>query len=94
MPHREAVAAAEPVRGVHPMIGAVQKGAVGGHVVQPIAPVLVANLAMLAGNVPGRVRERPIEMRVAPDVDAALAGNAKADRPTVRQGGFIDQLER
>ncbi len=91
--YRETVAVAEPVRRGHPMVGAVQEGAVGGDVVQPIASVLVADLAMLAGNVPGRVRQGPIEMRVAPDVDAALADDAKADRPAIRQGGFVDQLK-
>ena len=31
----------------------------------------VPDLAMLAGDIPGRIRQRPIEMLIAPDVDAA-----------------------
>ena len=91
--HRESVAAAEPMGLGHPMVGPVQKGAVGGDIVQPVAPVLIAYLAMLAGNVPGRVRQGPIEMRIASDVDAALAADVTANRSTIRQGGFVDQLK-
>ena len=73
MPDAKPVAIAKPVRRVHPMVGPVQEGAVGGNVVQPVPAVLIADLAMLAGNVAGRVGQGPIEMRVAPDVDATLA---------------------
>ena len=93
MPDRKPIAVTKPMRCAHPMVGTVQEGAVGGYVVQPVTSVLVANFAMLAGNVAGRIGQGPIEMCSAPDVDAALATNATTDWPTIRQGGLVDQLK-
>ena len=56
----EPVAVAKPVRRTHPMVGTVQEDAVGGNVVQPVAAVMPAYLAVLAGNKAARVRQGPV----------------------------------
>lgn len=83
----------QAVRLRHAVAGAVQECAIRGHVMQPIAAVLITDLAMLAGNVTGRIRQRPIEVGRAADVDAPLAADLNADGPAVRQGALVDELK-
>ena len=87
---RETISVTELVRRSHALLGAVQEGAVGGNIMEPIAAVAIPNFTVLAGDVAGRIRQRPIEMRASPDVDAALAADMIADGAAIRQGCFVD----
>ena len=51
---------------------------------QPITAVAEADFAMLARNMPARVGQRPVEMRIAPDIEAASL-DFNAQRPPVGQ---------
>jgi hypothetical protein len=63
---------------------------------QPIGAFAIADFGMLAGYVPGWIRQGPIEVGVSSDVNATLAVDGDADRATVRQRGFVfnPQMER
>ena len=69
----EAVAIAQAVRRLHAVVATIEEGAVGRDVVQPVAAIVTTDFDMLAGNEPGRVRQRPIQVGIAADVDTALA---------------------
>src|SRR5208283_1097505 len=63
---------------------AVDIGAVGRNVVEPIAPVTKANFAMLAGNGAARIRKGPIEMGVTAHVEPPSL-HFDPQRPPIRQ---------
>src|SRR6185369_4931091 len=86
------VAVAQPVRLADPPRVLVDESAVGRDVAQPVAAVLVADLAMLARDHAIGIGQDPVEVLVAADIEAALAADLEAHRPAVRQGG--DVLDR
>lgn len=57
---------------------------VGGDVMQPVAAVAEVNFAVLARDEPFGIGQRPVEIRVAANIDAATI-NLDEDRPAVRQ---------
>jgi hypothetical protein len=61
---------------------------------EPVGVVVPPDLAMFAGNGPGRIGEGPIEILVATDIDAALALNRYAQRPAIWQARFVFDFER
>ncbi|MBB4381149.1 hypothetical protein GGD61_005829 [Bradyrhizobium sp. SBR1B] len=77
MADREPVSVAQAVRPSHALVGAVEKSAVRRDVVQPIAAVAKVHLAMLAGNRPRRIRQRPVEVTVPANIDRTPAGDRK-----------------
>src|SRR5947207_2335532 len=89
----ETVAVAQPVWRLHAMVAAVEEGAVGGDVVQPVAAVFVADFGVLAGNEAGRIGQRPIEVGVAADIDVPPPGDRNAEGPAVGQAGLVFDLE-
>ena len=80
----EPVPVAQEIGGVEPVLGAVDIGAVGRNVVQPVAAVAKTNLEMLARHGAARVRERPVEMGVTAHIEAASL-HFDPQRPSVRQ---------
>ena len=78
---------------MHAVVGTVEERAVSGHIMEPITSVPVTDFTVLTGNVPSRIGQGPIEVSCSSDIDAPLASDVIADRPTIRQRGFIDQLK-
>src|SRR5262249_18652206 len=70
-----------------------QEGAIRGHIMQPITPVLIADFTMFARNRSGRIGQGPIEVSCSPDIDATFASDPTANGPAIRQGGLVDQLQ-
>ena len=87
------VAVAQPVRALHALVAAVDERAVAGHVVQPVRPLAIADLAVLAGDESARVGQRPIEVGIAPDIDPAATAQLVGKRSPVRQPGFVFYCE-
>ena len=86
---RQPVAMAQPMRRLEPAVASIEKRAIGRDVIEPVAAVAVAHLAVLAGDVARRVGQGPIEVLIAADIDHALAGHGHAERAAVRQAGFV-----
>jgi hypothetical protein len=49
---------------------------------------------MLSGNKPAWIRQTPVEILIATDIDAARSLNSYAQGPAIRQSGFIFDSER
>jgi len=86
---RQPVAIAQPVRRLQPAVAPIEKSAVGRDVVEPVSAVAVTHLAMLGRDVARRIGQGPIKVLIAADIDPALAGHGHAERPAVRQAGFV-----
>ncbi|MGY4331787.1 hypothetical protein ACVWWG_006204 [Bradyrhizobium sp. LB7.2] len=86
---REPIAVAQAVRPAYALVGTIEKGAVGRDVVQPIATVAKVHLAMLSGNRPRRIRQRPVEVTVPANIDRTPAGDRKRHRSAVRKIRFV-----
>src|SRR5688572_17190316 len=67
------VAALQPVRAFHARAGIVQEGAVARDVVEPVAALLVADFAVSARDDAIGIRQAPVEMLLAADLEAAPA---------------------
>ena len=70
-PDVQPIAISQEVRGVEPVLGAVDKGAVGRDVVKPVSAVAIANLAVLARDASAWVGQGPIEVRIAAKIETS-----------------------
>ena len=85
----DAVTILQPMRICQAPRVLVDECTVGGSIAQPVSAVLIADLAMLAGDDAAGIGQHPVEILVASDIEAALARNGNADRASVRQAGHI-----
>ena len=85
----DTVAVAQSVRLVQAPVTAVDERAVARKIVKPEAAVVVADLAVLSRDHPIRVRQRPIEVLIAADINATPAGDPDRRRSAVRELGWF-----
>ena len=78
----QSVAMGEPVGTLDPHRSAVDECAIGRHVIEPIAAVLVPHLTMMPRDEALRVWQAPIEMLFTADVEPPRAGR-ELDRPAI-----------
>ena len=60
---------------------------------EPVPAILIPNLTVLAGNKPAGVRQCPVKVLIAANVDGSLARNCKRNRTAIRQASFVFNLQ-
>src|SRR5664279_6282694 len=80
--------------GLETAFSSIQEGAIGRDVMEPVGAIVPPNFAMPSGNETARVRQRPIQIGIAPNVQTALALDRDAERPAVGQAGLIFDMQR
>jgi hypothetical protein len=66
------------------MLSAIDEGAIGRDVVNPVSAVAIANLAVLARDASARVGQRPVEVRIAAEIEASSL-DLDPDRAAIRE---------
>ena len=94
MANRKAIAVAQFVRRLETSVRTVKKRAVGRHVVQPKSPVAPAYFAMFAGNKPAGVRQGPVKILIAANIDTARSLDRNTQRAAIGQSCFIFDFKR
>ena len=93
LPDLDPVAGLQLVRLVQPEFGIVDEGAVPRDVLQPVIAILEPDLAVLARYKPGRIGQRPVEILVAADIDAAPWRHGATERTAVGKRRVVLDLQ-
>ena len=90
----KSIAVAQSMRRLEAAFSTVHERAVGRDVVKPVGAVVPTYLAMLARDETAGIRQGPIEILIATDIEATFTLDRNAQWPAVRQGRLIFDSQR